>query len=98
MNNNALKYKKKNRNFIKNIIKHLKKQNNKSHSSFEFTKLSREEIFYKFLTCTTIENQIMLIKQLSDKTSKINCCNTMKLIKQKKLLKEIIVQNLNFNK
>ena len=81
MNNNALKYKKRNRNFIKNIIEHSKKQNNESYLSFELTKYLRGEIFRKFLICTTINSKIMLTKQLFNKTSKINYCNITKLIK-----------------
>ena len=91
MNNNALKYKKKDRDFIKNIIKHSKKQNDENYLSFELTKLSQEEIFREFLTCTTIKSKIMLIKQSFNKTLKMNCCNTTKLMKQKKSLKEITV-------
>ena len=81
MNNNILKYKKRDRDFIKHIVKHSKKQNDENHSSFELTKFSREEIFRKFLICTTIKNKIILTKQSSDKTSKINYYNTTKLMK-----------------
>ena len=61
MNNNALKYKKRDRDFIKNIIEHSKRQNDESHSSFELTRLLQEEIFRKFLTYTAIKSKIMLI-------------------------------------
>ena len=81
MNNNALKYKKKDRDFIKNIIEHSKKQNDESYSNFKLTRLSREEIFREFLTCTTIKSKIVLIKQSFNKTSKMSYCNTTKLMK-----------------
>ena len=54
-------------------------------------------MFRKLSTYITFENKIILTKQLSDKMLKINCYNTIKLIKQKKLLKEITAQNLNFD-
>ena len=97
MNNNALKYKKKDRNFVKEIIEQSKKQNDENDSNFNHWKHSREKMFRELLTCTTFESKIMLTKQLFDKMSKINCCNIIELMKQKKSLKEIIAQNLNFD-
>ena len=88
VNNNALKYKKKNWNFVKEIIEQSKKQNNKNDSNFDHWKHSREEMFREFSICTTFENKIVLTKQSFDKMSKINCCNTTELIKQKKSLKK----------
>ena len=89
MNNNALKYKKKNRNFVKEIIEQSKKQNDESDLNFDHWKHSREKMFRELSTCTTFKDKIMLTKQSFDKMSKINCCNTIKLMKQKKSLKEI---------
>ena len=54
-------------------------------------------MFREFSTCMTFKNKIMLTKQSFNKMSKISCCNTIELMKQKKSLKEIIAQNLNFD-
>ena len=81
MNNNALKYKKRDRDFIKNIIEHSKKQNDENHLNFEFMRFLQEEIFREFLACTMIKSKIMLTKQSFNKTSKMSCCNTTKLMR-----------------
>ena len=54
-------------------------------------------MFYELLIYMTFENKIVLTKQSFDKMLKINSCNTVELMNQKKLLKEIIAQDLNFN-
>ena len=81
INNNTLKYKKKDRDFVKEIIEQSKKQNDENDLNFNHWKHSREEMFREFSTCTTFENKIMLTKQSFDKMSKINYCNIIKLMK-----------------
>ena len=81
INNNALKYKKKDRNFVKEIIEQSKKQNDENNSNFDYWKYSQEKIFREFSICTTFKNKIMLTKQLFDKMLKINCYNIIELMK-----------------
>ena len=54
-------------------------------------------MFRELSTCTAFKNKIMLTKQSFNKMLKISCCNTIELMKQKKSLKKIIAQDLNFN-
>ena len=97
MNNNALKYKKRGQDSVKKIIEQSKKQNDENDSNFDHWKHSREKMFRELSTCTTFKNKIVLTKQSFNKMLKINCCNTIELMKQKKSLKEITAQNLNFD-
>ena len=98
INNNAIKHKRKRRKFNENVQSNSKQKKFESESTSNRRKFTRETITQDLISCIVFENKIMLAQQSFNKELIVFFCDTIELMSQKKSLKKIIVENLDFDK
>ena len=98
INNNAIKYKRKRREFNEDVQSNSKQKKFESESTSNRREFTRETITQDLISCIVFEDKIMLAQQSFNKELIVFFCDTIELMSQKKSLEKIIVENLDFDK
>ena len=98
INNNTIKHKRKRRKFNEDVQSNSKQKKFESESTSNQREFTRETIAQDFTSYIVFENKIMLAQQSFNKKLVVFFCDTVELMNQKKSLKKIIVENLDFDK